>query len=84
VSEQQIKVALIFISIGIRVLSARLVLLVCLTLTFALFAWAMWGHTWEHIACATVFAVLVFLPATRLDKAQSVDRAVVSPPEGST
>jgi hypothetical protein len=75
----QAKVVLLYISVGMRVLSARVVLLLAMLLTFALFAWAMAVPGWERISAATVFAVLVFLPATRIDAGQSKDRAVISP-----
>lgn len=73
------KVLLLYLRVGLAVLSARIVLLLALFLTFALFAWAMALPTYERIACATLFALLIFLPATRIDAAQSRDRAVISP-----
>ena len=79
----QAKVVLLYISVGLQVLSARLVLLLAMLLTFGLFAWAMALPGWERIAAATVFAVLVFLPATRIDRAQSKDRAVLTPKDES-
>ena len=76
---QATKVMLLYIRVGLQVLSARLVLLLALALAFGLFAWAMWLPGWERIATATIFAVLIFLPATRIDAAQSASRAVISP-----
>lgn len=67
--------------VGLDVLTARLVLLLSLLLAFALFAWAMSAPDWNRIACATIFAVLIFLPAARLDRSKAADRAVVSPSE---
>ena len=75
----QTKVLLLYIRVGLAVLSARLVLMIACALTFALFAWAMALPDWNRIACATIFAVLVFLPATRIDARQSKDRSVISP-----
>ena len=73
------QLAMLYVSIGLKVLSARLVLLLALLLTFGLFAWSMAQPTYERIACATLFALLIFLPACRIDASQNRDRAVVSP-----
>lgn len=78
-STQAAKLLTLYISVGLRVLSARGVLLLAMLLTFSLFVWTMYAPTWERIAAATIFAVLIFLPATRVDAAQSSDRAVISP-----
>ena len=83
INEQTIKVMLLYVSVGMKVLSARIVLLLTLVLVFTLFCWAMWDPSWNRIACATIFAVLIFLPATRIDHAQAKDRAVISPGESS-
>ena len=77
----QTKVLILYIRVGLAVLSARLVLLIALALTFALFAWAMYLPGWERIACATIFAVLIFLPSARIDAKMKPDRAVISPTE---
>jgi len=81
--EKTIKVMLLYVSVGLRVLSARLVLLLTLLLAFTLFCWAMWDPTWNRIACATIFAVLIFFPVTRIDAGQKTDRAVISPTEAA-
>lgn len=73
------KLLMLYIRVGLNVLSARLVLLLALALTFSLFAWAMYLPGYERIAAATIFAVIVFLPSTRIDAAQSAERAVISP-----
>ena len=70
---------LLYISTGLRVLSARLVLLITLLLTFGLFAWAMALPNYERIGIASVFALLVFLPVIRLDSGHKKERAVVAP-----
>jgi len=77
------KVLLLYIRVGINVLSARIMLLLAMALTFGLFAWAMYLPGTERIAAATIFALLVFLPATRIDAAQASDRAVISPKDES-
>lgn len=78
-NDQQIKIMLLYVSIGLRVLSARIVLLLTLALTFSLFAWAMYWPTHERIVCATIFAVLVFIPVIRMDGKLKSDRAIVAP-----
>jgi hypothetical protein len=75
---EQAKMVLLYIHAGMRVLSARVVLLLAMLLTFGLFAWAMYLPGWERITAATIFAVLIFLPATRIDAAQSRDRAAIN------
>jgi hypothetical protein len=77
--QKQIQVMLLYVSIGLRVLSARIVLLLALALTFSLFAWAMYWPTHERIACATIFALLVFIPVIRMDSKLKSDRIVVAP-----
>ena len=69
----------LYVSTGLRVLSGRVVLLLTLLLTFALFAWAMAMPTHERIGAATLFSVLVFLPVIRMDGSHKKERAVVAP-----
>ena len=80
---EQTRILLMYVSVGLQVLSARVVLLLALVLTFSLFVWAVADPTWPRIVAAAAFAVLVFLPATRVDASQSKDRAVISPKEQS-
>lgn len=70
-----------FIGVGLKVLSARAVLILTLVLAFSLFCWAMWDPTWNRIAAATIFAVLALLPAYRLDSSKREDREIVTPDE---
>ena len=81
--DDQLKLLLTYVRVGLVVFSARIMLLLAMSLSFALFAWAMYLPGWERIACATIFAVLVFLPATRIDASTAKERAVISP-ESST
>ena len=81
--DNQTQLLMLYIRVGLAVLSARLVLLLALVLSFGLFAWAMALPTYERIGCATLFALLIFLPAVRLDARQSADRSVISPKEPS-
>lgn len=76
---EKLRAVMLFVSAGIRALSARAVLLLTLLLVFSLFCWAMYLPTWERIAAATIFAVLVFLPVIRMDIGMKKDRAVVAP-----
>lgn len=48
---------------GIRVLSARLLAFLALSMTFGLFCWAMWAHEWIAYTTAMTFAFLTFIPA---------------------
>ena len=64
---EQTRFLLQFIAAGIKVLSARVSMLLALTLTFILFAWAMAQPDVWRFAGATVFAILIFLPAVWLD-----------------
>ena len=80
---KQLELIVLYVETGLRVLSARLVMLLTLSLTFALFCWAMYEPTWNRIAACTIFAVLVFLPIIRLDLGTKSDRAVISPTEGT-
>jgi hypothetical protein len=75
----QLRAVMLFVTAGIRAFSARAVLLLTLLLSFTLFAWTMYQPTWERIAAATVFAVLVFLPVIRMDAGAKKDRSIVSP-----
>ena len=72
---------ILYIRTGLTVLSARLMMLLAMLLTAAMYATALTFPTWERIAAATLFALLVFLPSTRLDAAQSASRAVITPKE---
>lgn len=58
------------ISVLMKVLSTRLLLIVTLMLTFALFAWAAYIPDYWRLSVATIFALLVFLPVQRADSKQ--------------
>ena len=49
-------------NVALGVLQARVVLVLTLVLTFALFAWAMWLQTQLGTIIAAAWAILVFLP----------------------
>ena len=64
---EQVKYLLRFLKTGTKILSARLMLMLALTLNFILFAWEMEEPNAWRFAGATTFAVLIFLPAVWLD-----------------
>lgn len=72
---QQARFLLQFLAAGIKVLSARFTMLLALILTFVLFLWAMSKATALPIVIATIFAILVFLPAVWLDVEERRNRA---------
>lgn len=49
-------------NVALHVIQARVVLVVTLLLTFALFCWAMWLQTQLGTIIAAAWALLVFLP----------------------
>ena len=69
------KALVMFIGAGMRVLSARLILVAALLMVFGLFCWTMYWPTYERIATATLFSLLVFLPAIRADAKESEAKA---------
>ena len=76
-NEEQVRALMLFLNAGVKVLSARLILILTLFLGFSLFAWSMADPTHERIAIATLFSVLVFLPVIRADsKAVEARKAV--------
>lgn len=54
--------AISIIDVGLRVLAARALVFLALTMTFALACWAMWAGTWISAAVAGGFGVTIFLP----------------------
>jgi hypothetical protein len=68
--EKQVRAIMLFIAAGTKVLSARLVLMLALFMTFGLFVWAMYLPTPERIGAATLFTLLVFLPSIKADTKQ--------------
>lgn len=78
------KVLVLWISVGLKVLAARLVLLLALAMVFGLFCYAAYWPTWERIAGVTLFAILVFLPIVRLDSNQAANRAIFDPKENQS
>jgi uncharacterized membrane protein len=50
------------ITMALTLLAARVMLILGLGMTFGLFCWSMWEHSWISLAIAGAFAVGVFLP----------------------
>lgn len=53
----------VFVDIGLRLLAARLLLLLSMMMTFGLFCWAMHSETWISYTTALTFGVITFIPA---------------------
>jgi hypothetical protein len=49
-------------NVALHVIQARVVVVLCMLLTFAIFCWAMWLQTQLGAIIAAAFALLVFLP----------------------
>jgi len=64
---EQVKFLLNFIQAGIKVLSARFMMLLSLVLTFGIFGYAICNPDGWRFGIATTFAVLVFLPTVFLE-----------------
>lgn len=66
-----VEILLKIVTNGMRVLSTRIVMILTLLMTFALFGYAMWQPDYLRLACATAFALFVFLPVKRSDKGEA-------------
>ena len=67
-NEQQVKILLAYLNVGMKVLSARIMLFLAMLLTFVMFVWVMQLPGPYRLGTAVAFAVLVFLPTLSLDK----------------
>ena len=50
------------LSLALEVLSARVVLILAILMSFGLFSWAMALGSWVAVLTAAIFTALVFLP----------------------
>jgi hypothetical protein len=50
------------LAMALQALTAKVVILLAMGMTAGLFAWAMGRGSWESLAVAACFAMLVFLP----------------------
>lgn len=61
-NEAEVKALLVYIKVGMLILSARVFALLAVAMTFGLFCWAMYAPTQDREILAGGFAALVFLP----------------------
>jgi hypothetical protein len=51
-----------FLTLALQAVSARVTVLVSMSMSFGLYCWAMWMGTPLAVGTACAFAILVFLP----------------------
>ena len=73
------RIAMMFIATGLKVLSARVMLIISMVMIFALSCDAMYEPNWIRLATVAVFGLMVFWPICRLDRGLSKERAIVAP-----
>ena len=66
-------------AVGMRVLAARIMVLLALLLTFGLFAYSMYVPTVERIAAATIFGLMTFWLVNSIDRKAKPERDVIAP-----
>lgn len=59
-----------FAQVLLRVVSERLLLILGMVICAVLFGWVMLAPDWIRVAGACAFAILVYLPIVRQDRAQ--------------
>ena len=74
-NEQDLAFLVKFITMGAKVLSARIATFVTLLITAGIFAWAMYAPDPYRATCAAGFALLVLWPILRLDKEAQREKA---------
>lgn len=72
-----------WIYFGMSVLSARLLLLLTVLLTFSLFAWSAYKESYQSLWVAGVFGVLVFIPVLSMDRKLKAERSIIAPGGGN-
>ena len=73
------RIAMMFIATGMKVLSARLLMILSMVMVFALACATMYDPTPIRLATVAVFGLIVFWPVCRLDRSLTKDRAIVAP-----
>ena len=51
------------VRVSLKLVVARVLTILALSMTFALACWTMWGPSYERIATLCIFAIAVFLPS---------------------
>jgi hypothetical protein len=51
------------VRISLKLVVARVLTLLALSMTFALACWTMWGPTIERLVALSIFSLMVFLPS---------------------
>ena len=51
------------VRVSLKLVVARVLTILALSMTFALACWTMWGPSYERIAALLIFAITVFLPS---------------------
>ena len=51
------------VRISLKLVVARVLTLLAISMTFALACWTMWGPTYERLAALLIFAITVFMPS---------------------
>ena len=51
------------VRISLKLVVARVLTILALSMTFSLACWTMWGPTYERLAALLIFAITVFLPS---------------------
>jgi uncharacterized RDD family membrane protein YckC len=59
------------VEVAYKVLAARMMALLAMAMTFALYAWAMYANSPLHFAIAGAFGVTIFLPVLWGTRAQA-------------
>jgi uncharacterized membrane protein len=57
------------VEVAYKVLAARVMAVMAMCMTFALYAWAMWANGTLHFAIAGAFGLTIFLPVLWAAKA---------------
>jgi hypothetical protein len=64
---------------GLKVLSARVLLVLAMLMVFGLTCAAMWAPTYERIGLVALFGVIVFWPICKMDRRLAPERALIVP-----
>lgn len=62
------------VEVSYRILASKVLALLCMIMTFALFAWSMWQASWLHFAVAGTFGLTIFLPVLWITRTANGDK----------